>query len=96
MPEPNWKLLADLLAARIKERCIIEGCRYTAVPLELAPDQPVADECIWCGEERRETGVLRGYPNLMHEVFGFPIVAAEKCPGCGVKVKPDELHLCSV
>lgn len=42
-----FALIADL-EIKVRQRCIIEGCRYS-------PDENV---CIYCGEERRTNSIL--------------------------------------
>ncbi len=58
MPEPNYKMIADMMIAKVVQRCIVEGCRYS----EASPD-----ECIWCAWPKLDRP--SGLENLMREVF---------------------------
>ncbi len=61
MPEPNYKIIADMMTAKVVQRCLLEGCRYS---------QASPDECIWCAWPRTDKPAGPGLRNLLKEVLG--------------------------
>ncbi len=60
MPKPNYKMIADMMIAKVVQRCLLEGCRYS----EASPDR-----CIWCAWPRVDEPVDWPLRSLLVKVF---------------------------